>query len=266
MRDLLNFSRLIVFGNQLPQIRAHVALQLRRRTHDRDRILAAMLRIIDSSAMRIGSEEYAEDNESFELTTLTRRHVRGVGARIESSFPAKSGNRARLSVSDRRVARVIEHLQQQRSRRLFTFDGQAVDADEINALLVQLTGEHITAKDFRTWNGTLAAFTYLTNQRGTHREPTRKAIEAVDRAAEFLGNTRAIARAHYMHPQLLGSVTDHTFEEYLASSRPRRSEFLSDAESAQLAFLHVLVEREFDRGGLASAAARADRRDAVRAV
>jgi len=115
LRDLLNFYRLIVFANHLPEVRAHVQRQLRRRSLDRSRVLAAMVRIIDASAIRIGSEEYAEDNDSFGLTTLTRQHARVDGRRIELRFPAKSGSRAELTLSDPGIARLIAELKQQRT-------------------------------------------------------------------------------------------------------------------------------------------------------
>ena len=244
LRDLLNFYRLIVFAEHLPTIRAHVDKQLRRRTLDRARVLAAMLRIIDASAIRVGSEEYAEDNDSFGLTTLTGKHAQVAAERIELCFPAKSGIRAELSLTDRRVARVIEQLKRQRTRRVFSVDGEPIDSAEINALLAQLSGAHVSAKDFRTWKGTLAAFGYLLEQSMDGRQPARAAIEAVDEAAEALGNSRAVARAHYVHPHVLETLADQTFEGYLAASRPKRSAYLDEDEQALVAFLDVLLERQ----------------------
>ena len=149
-----------------------------------------------------------------------RQHARVEGRRIVLRFPAKSGSRAELTLSDPGIARLIAELKQQRARRLFTVGGQPIDAVEVNALLSELTGEHVTAKDFRTWKGTLAAFSYLREQVGDGGDPTRVALEAVDEAAGTLGNTRAVARAHYVHPQLLETFGNHTFEDYLAASRP----------------------------------------------
>ena len=162
-------------------------------------------------------------------------------------FPAKSGSRAELTLSNPGIARLIAELKQQRARRLFTVGGQPIDAVEVNALLSELTGEHVTAKDFRTWKGTLAAFSYLREQVGDGDDPTRVALEAVDEAAGTLGNTRAVARAHYVHPQLLETFGNHTFEDYLAASRPRPAEYLKEDERALLAFLQILLEKEFDR-------------------
>ncbi|MDQ2748598.1 MAG: DNA topoisomerase IB [Actinomycetota bacterium] len=245
LRDLLNSYRLIVVAEQLPTIRAHVSTQLRRRALDRDRVLASMVRVVDESGIRIGSEIYAEENDSFGLTTLTRRHVCVNGARTEFDFPAKSGKRARIEVRDQRVANVVAALREQRRRRLFTVDGRPILASEVNELLYDLTGEHITAKDFRTWRGTRLAFNYLRSHRD--HEPEAAVVAAVDSAAEGLHNTRAVARAHYIHPHLLDTFTAETFEGYLKASRPRKRELLEPDEQALLGFLRVLLAHEYDK-------------------
>jgi DNA topoisomerase I len=244
LRDLLNSYRLIVVAEQLPTIRSHVSAQLRRRTFDRDRVLAAMVRIVDSSGIRIGSEVYAEENESFGLSTLTRRHAAVRGPRIEFDFPAKSGKRARIEVRDAQVAGVVRQLAEQRRRRLFTVDGKPIDAAEVNDLLHDLTGEHVTAKDFRTWRGTRIAFNYLR----THRDhdPDAAVLAAVDLAAEELRNTRAVARDHYIHPHLLQTFTAGTFGDYLKAARRRPRPLLDPDEQSLLAFLRVLLAHEYD--------------------
>ncbi|MBE7190198.1 hypothetical protein, partial [Jatrophihabitans endophyticus] len=161
IRDQLNFYRLIGFGTAMPDIRADVDKQLRRRTLDRPRVIAAMLRIMDLAGLRVGNEVYAEDNDSYGLSTLTRRHVRVHGSRVDFNFPAKSGKQADTSITDSGVARVIEKLAAQRTRRLFTVDGDAVESDDVNHRLAELTGAHFTAKDFRTWKGSTVAFAHL---------------------------------------------------------------------------------------------------------
>ncbi|HEY3718174.1 MAG TPA: DNA topoisomerase IB [Jatrophihabitantaceae bacterium] len=251
LRGLLNFYRLLVFGEQLPTIRQHVAAQLRRRTLDRDRVLATMLRIVDTSAVRIGTEVYADENDSFGLSTLTKRHVRVHASSVEFDFPAKSGRRVQTTIVDAPVARTVRELQATRGRHLFTVDGQVITAADVNERVLQLTGEHVTAKDFRTWNGTLAAFCHLRDQRDSDRAPERVAVDAIDEAAHRLDNTRAVARAHYVHPHMLDAFTRNRFEQYLDSCTVRRSEFLDEEECALLAFLRVLLEREFDQHDIA---------------
>jgi DNA topoisomerase I len=243
LRDLLNSYRLIVIADQLPKIRAHVSTQLRRRSFDRDRVLAAMVRIVDSSGIRIGSEVYAEENESFGLSTLTRRHAAVRGSRTEFDFPAKSGKRARIELRDPQVAAVVRQLIEQRRRRLFTVGGKPVDAAEVNELLHNLTGEHITAKDFRTWRGTRIAFNYLRTHRD--QDPELAVLTATDLAAEELRNTRAVARDHYIHPHLLQTFTAGTFGDYLKVARRRPQPLLEPDEQSLRAFLRVLLAHEY---------------------
>lgn len=251
LRDLLNFYRLITFAERLPAIRAHVESQLRRRTLDRDQVLAAMIRLIDTTAIRIGNEVYAEENDSFGLSTLTKKHVHVSGRTITMSFPAKSGKRAELRVDDQPVARVITKLEQHRTRRLFTVGGHVIESGEVNELLRELTGEHITAKDFRTWRGTLAAFAFL--EQTAEGDPERAVIAAADAAALVLGNTRTVARAHYIHPHVLRAYAEGTFAADLAASGPRRQRLLDGRERELLAFLKVALESDLEATTLAAA-------------
>jgi DNA topoisomerase-1 len=243
-RDLLNFFRLVSFGERLPRVRRHVERQLRRRTLDRDQILSTMVRIIDTSAIRIGNEVYAEENDSYGLSTLHRRHARVTGARVTFRFPAKSGRQAAIELTDRRVATVVGRLAEQRRRRLFTVDRHPVDAAEVNEMLATVAGEHVTAKDFRTWRGTLTAFTVLASQDDT-ADHNAQVLSAVDATSAVLGNTRAVARAHYIHPRVLSSFLDGTFSDLLARSVPSRNPALTPEERPLLGFLRVLLDEEF---------------------
>ncbi|MBV9822815.1 MAG: DNA topoisomerase IB [Actinobacteria bacterium] len=245
IRDMLNFYRLILFSAHLAEIREHTSRQLRRRTFDRDRMLAAMIRIIDLTNIRVGNEVYAEENDSYGLTTLTRKHVRVSGDRVNLAFPAKSGKPWDIEVTDPGVARVVEKLLAQKGRRLFSFEGKPVSSEELNQLLFALTGEHITAKNFRTWGGTLAAFTYLKNRLDTERAAEKVVIEAIDEAAEALGNTRTVARAHYVHPHVLETYTEHTFGAYLDQAKPLGVRGLHPDEQLLAAFLAELFDAEF---------------------
>jgi DNA topoisomerase-1 len=245
VRDLLNFYRLLLFAQQLSAIRTFTSTQLNRRTLDRTRVIAAMIRIIDDSYLRIGNEAYAEENDSYGLTTLTRKHVRVHGARIEFSFPAKSGRKVNVSMTDRKVARIVAALAEQRASRLFTVDGEPIDSDEVNRTLMEVTGEHITAKNFRTWGGTLAAFSYLEERLNSERAAAREVVAAVDEAAETLHNTRSVARAHYVHPHVLETYTEHTFGTYLDRSRPLELAGLEPVEQRLAGFLAELFESEF---------------------
>ena len=243
LRDLLNFYRLSDVGRHLPAVRADVAAQLRRRTLDADRVLAAMLRIIDRCGLRVGNEVYAEENDSFGLSTLTRRHVQVDGSTITFDFPAKSGQRTSTALVDPAVARVVRALLEQRGRRVFALQGTALSADDVNARLAALTDSSVTAKDFRTWRGTLVAFEVLRARPATTSDRERDVLAAVDAAAEALGNTRAVARAHYVHPQMVEAYLAGTFAADVAARRPARLDGLTDTERRLLPFLDLLLER-----------------------
>jgi DNA topoisomerase IB len=153
--------------------------------------------------------------------------------------------RARIELRDQRVASVVTQLREQRRRRLFTVDGKPIDAGEVNDLLFDLSGEHITAKDFRTWRGTRIAFNYLRAHRDD--EPEAAVLAAVDLAADGLHNTRAVARAHYIHPHLPDAFTAGTFDSHLKSTRAGKRELLEPDERSLLGFLRVLLAREYDK-------------------
>jgi DNA topoisomerase-1 len=243
-RDLLNFYRLVDLGPRLPKIRAHVAQQLRRRTFDRAQVLAAMLRIVDICGLRVGSEEYAEENASYGLSTLTKKHVRVVGGTVLFDFPAKSGKQAQVSLPDRAVARIVATLLEQRGRRLFTVDGTPISADDLNQQLAALAGARVTAKDFRTWHGTRVAFASLRNHLPPPDDSStreQRILNAIDEASDFLNNTRSVARAHYVHPHVVEAYREGTFADLLALRRPPRTPGLDSDERALVGFLGTLL-------------------------
>lgn len=236
LRDLVNFYRLIGFGGHLSEIRSHVDRQLRRRTVDRELVIAAMIRIVDRCGFRAGSEVYAEENESFGLSTLTRKHANVKGSCTEFCFPAKSGQQALAVLDDAAVARVIRQLSARRTRRLFTVDGQALGADEVNDRLGSLTDSEVTLKDFRTWRGTSVAFRHLRAHLDA-ADPEAEVVAAIDLAAEALGNTRAVARAHYVHPHVVDAYLDGRLAVFLSRWRGRARQGLDRDEVALLGFL-----------------------------
>jgi DNA topoisomerase-1 len=236
LRDLVNFYRLIGFGDHLTAIRADVDGQLRRRALDRDVVIATMVRIVDRCGFRAGSEVYAEENESFGLSTLGRRHVTVRGRCTEFCFPAKSGQQAVAMLEDPAVARVVRQLVAGRSRRLFTVDKVVLGADDVNGWLGVRSGSEVTLKDFRTWRGTTTAFGYL-REHADAADRESAVVGAVDAAAEALGNTRAVARAHYVHPHVVDAFLAGELQTFLATWRGRARGDLDRDEVALLGFL-----------------------------
>jgi DNA topoisomerase-1 len=242
LRDQLNFYRLVSFGEALPLVRADVDRQLRRRTLDTDRVLGAMLRIMDVTGLRVGNEVYAEENDSYGLSTLTRRHVRVQGETIEFRFRAKSGIRAEITMRDPGVARVVRALAERPGRWLFRVNGDRIDADEINARLATLTGAHLTAKDFRTWHGSVTAFRHLRAQLPADDQAETHVLAAIDAASIALRNTRAVARAHYVHPEIVNGYTSGELQRFLERARTRPAPWLDEDEQLLLGYLTRSLE------------------------
>jgi DNA topoisomerase-1 len=230
LRDGLTFDRLALVGSVLPEIRAAVRAQLRRRTIDQPRLLAGMLHLLDLTGIRIGNETYERDNDSIGLTTLRWTHVTVQGSITTLSFPAKSGQRTEIDVTDRPLARLLLELEDLPRRRVFRAEGRLIRADELNEYLSALAGAHLTAKDFRTWRGTVAALAHLRTYPADRRPTQRSCVAAIDAAAHALNNTRAVARAHYVHPGLIRAFRSGSLAP--APAR-KRHEFLL-AEEADL--------------------------------
>ena len=207
-RDDRKFERIAAFGAALPRLRKAVDADLRRRGLPREKVVAAVVALLDETSLRIGNEQYARDNRSYGLTTLRSRHAVAGTRSVRLRFKGKSGRQYDVGLKDRRLASVVRRCQDLPGQRLFQFEDaatgtwQAVMSDDVNAYIHAAIGDEYSAKDFRTWHGTLAAFEALASgDRPTNRrEQAAAVLAAVDEAAERLGNTRAVARQSYVHP------------------------------------------------------------------
>jgi len=209
-RDETKFSRMLAFAQSLPSLREQVARDLSRPGLPREKILATVARLLDESLIRVGNVEYARENGSFGLTTLHGDHVDISGATVHFSFRGKSGIVHEIDVRDRRVATIIRHLQDLPGQHLFQYfdaDGETrtIDSDDVNAYVREVTGEAFTAKDFRTWAGTVLAARSLRALGPSETKTACKAniVAAIDEVAARLGNTRAVSRSSYIHPAVL---------------------------------------------------------------
>jgi DNA topoisomerase-1 len=209
-RDRSKFRRMLEFSEVLPVLRERIERDLRAVRLSRRQILAAVVRLLDQTLIRIGNDEYARENRSYGLTTLRRRHVRVSGAELRFSFRGKSGVEHSITVTDPRLARIIQGCRDLPGIELFQYldgDGRrhAVSSDDINDYLREATGRDVTAKDFRTWGGTMLAAVELRRMgpAASRREADRNIVQAVDAVAVRLGNTRAVCRKYYVHPALL---------------------------------------------------------------
>jgi DNA topoisomerase I len=213
-RDAQKFDHILEFGRALPRIRRRVAQDLRKPGLPRERVLATIVKLLDATLVRVGNEEYARDNGSFGLTTLRNRHVNVTGATLHFEFRGKSGIFHRITVNDPALARIVRRCVDIPGQELFQWiDAQGgrhrIDSNDVNEYLREAGGGPFTAKDFRTWYATIDALATLRklpvgNKTAVKRE-LKKVIAAV---ATRLGNTPAICRKCYIHPEVLLAYAD----------------------------------------------------------
>ncbi len=248
--NLAKFARLHAFGRALPGIRAAVREALE---EDEEptlrRMCAALVALLDCTCARIGNEEYVKANGSFGLSTLRRKHLTLEGKEAALTFVAKGGLERALTVQDRALVQVLREAQDRPGRRLFRYrEGRRwrdLEADQVNEFLQEVAGDAFTAKDFRTWKASALAAAYLFARRDDAAKATeeeRAAIvrDAVDVAAEALGNTRAVCLTYYIHPAVVETFEEGAFREALNGFRPTRRKWLDRDEQVLLGILeHV---------------------------
>jgi DNA topoisomerase-1 len=258
VRDAYKFDRTLVFAKALPRIRARVDADLRRHGLLREKVLATIVRLLETTLIRVGNAEYARDNKSYGLTTFRDRHVEFNGAELAFEFRGKSGKLHKVSIRDRRLARIVRACQELPGQELFQYvDAEGVrrdvDSADVNAYLQEITGEPFTAKDFRTWAGTVLASLALSEFESfdTQAAAKRNVTYAIEHVAKRLGNTVAVCRKSYIHPAILDSYLDGSLLGFLKGEVEAvlREELkgLSGEEAAVLAFLQQRLTREVDR-------------------
>lgn len=249
-QDARKFKRVIKFAEALPKMRATVSTSLRQPDLGRDSVMACILRILSSCFIRPGSHVYAHENGSFGLATLRPRHVKVKGDLVEFDFPGKSGVRQFRQIKDHKVSKVVRSLLKHPTREVFKYqngNGEFVNVtrSHINAYIREVMGESFSAKDFRTWAGTLVCACALARVGADPLEkPTarkRKIVEAVKETAEALGNTPAVCRSSYICPEIInnfesGKIIDQYFNS-LQALTTYRGKKLHAAEKSLLGFM-----------------------------
>ena len=210
VRDLVKFDRMREFGKLLPKIRRSVDRDLNRRGMPKNKILAAIVRLLETSYIRIGNEEYAEENGSFGLTTLRNQHVRILGEVLEFRFLGKSGQNHQIQLRDRKLARLVRQCRELPGSSLFQYldeEGkpQHIESGDVNDYLREITAGDYTAKDFRTWGGTCLAANFLVEKCAEAESGAAKAtlVDVVKNVAAKLGNRPATCRKYYIHPAVM---------------------------------------------------------------
>jgi DNA topoisomerase I len=254
VRDETKYYRMISFAQALPDIRRRTAADMRGTRLSREKVLAAVVQLLEKTLIRVGNDEYAKENHSFGLTTMRDGHVAVKGAKVRFVFRGKSGVEHDIDLNDRRLARTIKACRDIPGYDLFQYydeDGErhAIDSGEVNAYLKEIAGQDFTSKDFRTWAGTVLAAQLLKDFQhfASDTEAKRNIVKAVESVAKRLGNTRAVCRKCYIHPAVFDAYLDGSMLKTVAQRAQRvarDASHLSEGEAAVLGLLQRRLAQE----------------------
>jgi DNA topoisomerase I len=247
VRDEVKYGKMIAFAQALPRIRRRTELDLRKPGLPREKVLAAAIQLLEKTLIRIGNEEYARDNGSVGLTTMRDQHAKIQGPSVRFEFRGKSGVAHSVDLHDRRLARIVKACRDLPGYELFQYvsdDGtrQTIDSADVNAYLREISGQDFTAKDFRTWAGTVLAATALAEiaRFRSSTEAKRNVVKAIESVSKKLGNTKSVCRKCYIHPAILDAYMDGATIETIkarAATLTRSRAALSQQESAVVRML-----------------------------
>jgi len=222
VRDETKFGRMIAFGESLPKIRERIERDMSQRGLGREKVLATVVKLLETTLIRVGNKEYVKQNNSFGLTTLRDQHVDVEGSTLRFEFRGKSGKEHSVEVQDRRLARIVKQCRDVPGQKLFQYldengERQSVSSEDVNAYLRETTGEDFSAKDFRTWGGTVLALSALLEVGAceSEREANKAVVEAIKHVSGQLGNRPAICRKYYVHPVVIQSFLEGTLRDTL---------------------------------------------------
>jgi DNA topoisomerase-1 len=247
VRDQTKYERMVDFGWALPSLRARVKADLARPELPREKVLAAVVRLLDSASIRVGNTVYARENGSYGLTTMRDQHVNVFGSRMRFRFRGKGGKLSTVDLTDRRLASVVKRCQDLPGEELFQYvddDGRvgSVTSEDVNGYLQGITGQDFTAKDFRTWAGSALCAQALAEGGGfrSEREAQSKIVQAIKIVAEKLGNTPTVCRACYVHPWVLESYTKRGLQKEWKAAQKRSSAAPNGLREEEAALLRIL--------------------------
>ena len=241
---------MLAFGEALPAIRARVDADLAQPGLPREKVLATAVALLESTLIRVGNEEYARENRSYGLTTLRNRHVNVNGTELRFEFKGKGGKQHRVSLHDRRLAWVIRRLQELPGQEIFQYvdeDGNrhSVDSEDVNGYLREITGQDLSAKEFRTWAGTVLCAVALRKLEACSSESEAKqnVAQVIKSVAQQLGNTPAVCRACYVHPAVIETYFGSDGRSPLAEALGQRLEAAAESAGAALSDDEAAVMR-----------------------
>ncbi len=254
MRDEAKYERMIEFVHALPKLRRRIARDLRKPGFPREKVLAAVVRLLETTLIRVGNDEYAQQNGHYGLTTIRNNHAKVNGSSIHFHFKGKSGVVRDVEIDDPRIAKIVRKCQDLPGEELFCYiDDDGVTRDitstDVNDYLREVTGSDFTAKDFRTWAGTVLAAQALREfeKFDSQAQAKRNVVSAIEQVAKRLGNTRAVCKKCYIHPAVLDSYVDGQLTRTLAKRAMKMEKSLSKLPPEEAAVL-VLLQRRLNAG------------------
>jgi DNA topoisomerase I len=246
IRNQAKFYKITALGESLPSIRRKVDKDLEQKEWTKSKVIALVIRLMEETHIRIGNEKYARQNKSYGLTTLRKKHISRDKNLLRLEFVGKKGRIHRITIKNRKLIRLVARCEEISGWELFKYfdrngEKKVLDSTDINAYLHTISGEYFTAKDFRTWSGSLIFFEAL-KELGVSEElkqVQKNIILAYDEVANALGNTRAVCRKFYVHPLLVSAYEDQSITEYfkIADSNQNADQYLSGSEVAMLDLL-----------------------------
>lgn len=247
LRNQSKYYRMQSFASHLPAIRAQVDKDMNRHNLDHEKVVALIVRIMELTSIRIGNESYKKLYGSFGLTTLMNRHVKIEGAEVSFEFKGKKGVYHKVSLNSRKLARLIKQCRDIPGRELFQYfddegNKRSVGSGDVNDYLKQITGEDFTAKDFRTWAGTVSAL-YAFKEAGEFNSITeckKKIVSVLDEVAINLGNTRTVCKKYYVHPTVIKSYEEGTIFKYISKLDEDKDTNIAELNMAEKALLELL--------------------------
>jgi DNA topoisomerase-1 len=253
VRDETKYDRMIAFGEALPKIRARTDGDVALPGLPREKVLATVVQLLEKTLIRVGNDEYAKQNKSFGLTTMRDRHVAVNGSTVRFEFRGKSGKSHTIDLRNRKLASIVKRCRDLPGFELFQYVDetgarQVIDSSDVNAYLREITGEDFTAKDFRTWSGTVLAARALRELPSeTATEAKKNLLQAIDAVAGLLGNTKSVCRKCYIHPEIIDAYLDRSLLDTLeqrANAAIAEADDLKPDELSVLKFLRKRLEKE----------------------
>jgi len=249
VRNTNKFNLMIRFGEALPLIRSRVEEDLRKHTLSREKVMAILVRLLEETLIRIGNHEYAKQNNSYGLTTLRNKHMEVEGSKVRFIFKGKSGKQWEVDIENKRLAKLIRQCQELPGQQLFQYlddEGgrQTVESSDVNSYLKEIIEQDFTAKDFRTWGGTVRAARelYDLGPAEAEKDKQKNIVRAIKKVSAALNNTPSVCRKYYIHPEIISAYMDNSLFDKMEKASKSQDNSRFGLNTEETAVLNILKE------------------------